>query len=62
MDTARIESIPQAWDDARDVPFFTITAGVYMAAFVAGASVLLAANDPADDAFEPALVVARHTR
>lgn len=44
MTTTDLETIPSGWDDAWDVPFFRITAGLFSAAFCAGASVLLAAN------------------
>ena len=48
MDTTAVENIPQRWDDARDVPFFRITADLFPPAFCMGASVLLASYD--DDA------------
>lgn len=41
-----IESVPSAWDSVRDEQFFRIVAHVFDAAFLAGASSLLAANDP----------------
>jgi hypothetical protein len=43
------ESIPQTWNDERDVPFFTIVAHLFDADFVFGAGVLLAANSLTDD-------------
>ena len=48
MDTTAVETIPQRWDDARDVPFFRITADLFPPAFCMGSSVLLASYD--DDA------------
>jgi hypothetical protein len=45
METSVLETIPSGWDDARDVPFFRITAGLFSADFCFGAGVLLAAND-----------------
>src|SRR5690349_21805064 len=43
------ESIPQTWNDERDVPFFTIVAHLFDADFVFGAGVLLAANSITDE-------------
>ena len=45
MNTCILERIPSGWDDAWDLPFFRITAGLFDAAFCFGASVMLAAND-----------------
>ena len=45
MDIDAIESIPTGWDDARDLVFFRITAGLFSWDFCFGAGVLLAAND-----------------
>ena len=50
MSTSRTETVPAAWDDARDVPFFRITQWLFPPQFCLGASVLLAGNDD-----EPAL-------
>jgi hypothetical protein len=41
-----IESVPTRWDAVRDELFFRIVAHVLPADLVAGASSLLAANDP----------------
>lgn len=45
MDVPGIERIPRTWDDRVDVPFFTLTAGLFRPDFCLGASVLLAGND-----------------
>ena len=45
MNATAVESIPTAWVDERDVPFFRITASLFAAEFVLGASVLLASYD-----------------
>ena len=45
MDGNPVERIPTGWDDARDLAFFRITAGLFDWDFCFGASVLLAAND-----------------
>ena len=45
MSTSRTETVPTTWDDARDVPFFRITAPLFSPGFCLGASVLLAGND-----------------
>ena len=45
MSTSRTETVPDTWDDARDVPFFRITQGLFAPRFCLGASALLAAND-----------------
>jgi len=47
------ESIPQDWDDERDVQFFNITASLFSPAFCYGAGVLLASYDP-EDSFDVA--------
>jgi hypothetical protein len=44
------ESIPQAWDDARDDAFFRMTVRLFSPSYCCGASALLASYDP-DDAF-----------
>lgn len=43
------ENVPLLWDDARDLRFFRITAGLFPADFCQGASALLAANDGDDE-------------
>ena len=48
MSEIRIENIPQAWDDTRDVAFFRIVAPVFTAEFVYGAGVLLSSYDDVD--------------
>jgi len=45
MNSIQIENIPQTWDDARDVPFFTIATRLFSTEFLYGASVLLATYD-----------------
>lgn len=45
MDIRRIHTVPQDWDEARDIPFFRVTTGLFSSAFCSGASVLLASND-----------------
>jgi len=49
MSITRLESIPQTWNDERDVPFFTTVAHLFDADLVFGAGVLLAANSLTDD-------------
>jgi hypothetical protein len=49
----RIPTIPQDWDEARDIPFFRVTTGLFSSAFCFGASVLLASND--DDVSEASI-------
>lgn len=48
MNASRSETVPQTWDDALDPVFFRITAGLFPTGFCLGATVLLAANDPAE--------------
>jgi hypothetical protein len=48
MAITRAQTIPQDWDEARDIPFFRVTAGLFSPAFCFGAGVLLAGNDDAD--------------
>ncbi len=50
MTTTGVENVPAIWDDARDLPFFRITARLFDADVCLGASVLLASYDdnPAD--------------
>ena len=48
MTTTRVENLPAIWDDARDVPFFRITARLFTPDFCLSATVLLASYD--DDA------------
>jgi hypothetical protein len=45
MSTTGTETAPGTWDDARDVPFFTMTARLFAPEFCLGASVLLASHD-----------------
>ena len=45
MTTTRVENVPAIWDDARDLPFFRITARLFSADVCLGASVLLASYD-----------------
>ena len=49
MTTTRVENLPTTWDDARDVPFFRITARLFSPEFCLGATVLLAGHDEAAD-------------
>ena len=53
MTTSAVESIPAIWDDARDIPFFRITARLFTPEFCFGASVLLASNDDKVNAVQP---------
>jgi hypothetical protein len=45
MNSTRIESVPQAWDEFRDRPFFRIAARIFGEPFLAAADLLLASND-----------------
>lgn len=45
--TTAVETIPNTWDDARDIPFFRLTARLFTPAFSFGAGVLLASYDDA---------------
>ena len=45
MTSTQVHTLPLSWDDARDIPFFRITARLFPAEFCLGASVLLASND-----------------
>ena len=45
MTTTRVETVPTIWDDARDLPFFGISARLFSADFCLGAGVLLASYD-----------------
>jgi hypothetical protein len=45
MTTTPSENIPAIWDDARDIPFFRITARLFTPEFRLGANLLLACND-----------------
>ena len=45
MTTTAVENLPAIWDDARDIPFFRITARLFPPEFCFGASVLLASYD-----------------
>jgi hypothetical protein len=53
-----IETIPQLWDDERDVQFFRIIAALFAPDFCHGAGVLLASYEPEDTLAELALAVA----
>jgi hypothetical protein len=52
MTTTAVENVPESWDDARDIPFFRITARLFAPEFCLVASVLLAGYDdgPVDTA------------
>ena len=50
MNIRRIQTVPQDWDAARDIPFFRVTTGLFSSAFCFGASVLLASNDDDSEA------------
>jgi hypothetical protein len=55
MTTTAVENIPEIWNDARDIPFFRITAPLCTPEFCLSASVLLASYDDTDTAqFAPA--------
>jgi hypothetical protein len=55
MTTIRVETLPTSWDDARDLPFFRITARLFTPDFLFGAGVLLASHDVTlDEAATPA--------
>ncbi len=45
MRTTAAETVPASWDDARDIPFFRITAHLFTPAFCLGATALLASYD-----------------
>ena len=45
MNTTRMQAIPEEWDEARDIPFFRVTAHLFSPAFCLGAGELLAGND-----------------
>ena len=45
MTTTAVENIPAIWDDARDIPFFRITARLFTREFRLSASLQLACND-----------------
>ena len=51
MSIRRTHSVPQDWDEARDIPFFRITSRLFTPEFCLGASVLLASYD--DDTAAP---------
>jgi hypothetical protein len=53
MTSTDIENLPASWDDARDVPFFRITAALFSPEFCFGAGTLLASYDDSID-FVPA--------
>jgi hypothetical protein len=50
MSIRRTHSVPQDWDEARDIPFFRATTGLFSPAFCFGAGVLLAGNDDDSEA------------
>ena len=50
MNIRRIQTVPQDWDEARDIPFFRVTTGLFSSAFCSGAGVLLASNDDDSEA------------
>ena len=52
---SRTESLPETWDDVRDLAFFSITASVFPPAFTYGAGVLLASYDDEQVTPAPAL-------
>ena len=56
MTSTEIENLPATWDDARDVPFFRITATLFTPEFCFGAGALLASYDDTTD-FVPAAPV-----
>ena len=45
MATYGIETVPSAWDDARDNIFFRVTAHLFASEFTYGAGVLLSSYD-----------------
>ena len=53
MTATGTESIPADWDDARDVPFFRITARLFSPTFCLGARVLLGDDDITRVQFAP---------
>ena len=50
MNVRRIQTIPQDWDEERDIPFFRVTTDLFSPSFCSGASVLLASNDDDSEA------------
>ena len=62
MTSTALETLPTTWDDARDVPFFRITARLFSPQFCFRAGVRLGSNDTdVSDAAELVRVPARHT-
>ncbi len=49
MTSTSIENLPATWDDARDIPFFRITAALFTPEFCFGASALLGSYDDTTD-------------
>ena len=49
MTSTSIENLPATWDDARDIPFFRITAALFTPEFCFGASALLESYDDTTD-------------
>ena len=45
MTSTAVENIPAIWDDARDIPFFRITARLFTPDFCLRAGLLLASDD-----------------
>lgn len=45
MTSTSTENLPATWDDARDIPFFRITAALFPPEFCFGASALLESYD-----------------
>ncbi|MBM7806016.1 hypothetical protein JOD57_001853 [Geodermatophilus bullaregiensis] len=52
MTTAAVETVPAIWDDARDIPFFRITARLFTLEFCLRASLQLAGYDDTADAVQ----------
>ena len=49
MTSTSIENLPATWDDARDIPFFRITAALFTPEFCFGAGTLLESYDDTTD-------------
>lgn len=49
MASTELETIPTAWSNENDGAYFRIVAHLFPAAFLAGATVLLASYDPDDE-------------
>ena len=62
MTTTRVETLPATWDDARDLPFFGITARLFPPEICYGAGVLLASyDDDVPDTVGSAVAAERRT-